>query len=32
MNTGTRTRCTVSAIFGSRIFLVSAIIFHSSLV
>ena len=32
MNTGTRTQVAVSLIFGSRIFLVSAIIFHSSLV
>ena len=32
MNTGTRTQVAVSLIFGSRIFLVSTIIFHSSLV
>jgi hypothetical protein len=32
MKTGTRTQVAVSLIFGSRIFLVSAIIFHSSLV
>ena len=32
MNTGTRTQVAVSLIFGSRIFLVSATIFHSSLV
>mgnify|MGYP003694542861 CR=1 FL=1 len=31
-NTGTRTQVAVSLIFGSRIFLVSTIIFHSSLV
>ena len=31
-NTGTRTQVAVSLIFGSRIFFVSAIIFHSSLV
>ena len=32
MNTGTRTQVATSLIFGSRIFLVSATIFHSSLV
>ena len=32
MKTGTRTQVAVSLIFGSRIFFVSAIIFHSSLV
>ena len=32
MNTGTRTQVAVSLIVGSRIFLVSAIIFHSSFV
>ncbi len=32
MNTGTRTAVAVSLIFGSRIFLVSAVSFHSSLV
>ena len=32
MNTGTRTQVAVSLIAGSRIFLVSTIIFHSSLV
>ena len=32
MNTGTRTQVAVSLIFGSRIFFVSATIFHSSLV
>ena len=32
MNTGTRTQVAVSLILGSRIFLVSTTIFHSSLV
>ena len=32
MKTGTRTQVATSLIFGSRIFLVSTIIFHSSLV
>jgi hypothetical protein len=32
MNTGTRTQVAVSLIFGSRIFFVSTIIFHSSFV
>jgi hypothetical protein len=32
MNTGTRTQVATSLIFGSRIFLVSTTIFHSSLV